>query len=46
VQGCRPILAQKLRYFEVHAFKGRWTPWRMEADEGDPGALISADTMK
>ena len=29
VQGCRPILAQKLRYFEERAFKGRWTPWRM-----------------
>jgi len=30
VQGCRPILAQKLRYFEERAFKGRWTPWRMD----------------
>ena len=29
VQGCRPILAQKLRCFEERAFKGRWTPWRM-----------------
>jgi len=46
VQGCRPILAQKLRYFEERAFKGRWTPWRMEAAEDDPGALISADMMK
>ena len=46
VQGCRPILAQKLRYFEERAFKGRWSPWRMEAAEDDPGALISADMMK
>lgn len=46
VQGCRPILAQKLRYFEERVFKGRWTPWRMEAAEDDPGALISADMMK
>jgi len=29
VQGCRPVLAQKLRYFEERLFKGRWTPWRM-----------------
>jgi type IV secretion system protein VirD4 len=29
IQGCRPILAQKLRYFEERAFRGRWTPWRM-----------------
>lgn len=28
-QGCRPILAQKLRYFEERLFKKRWTPWRM-----------------
>ena len=46
VQGCRPILAQKLRYFEERLFKGRWTPWRMGETHDDGRAELVEELMK
>jgi type IV secretion system protein VirD4 len=28
VQGCRPILAEKVRYFTERIFRGRWAAWK------------------
>lgn len=38
VQGCKPILAEKVRYFKERRFRGRWQAWHPGAcDEGNAG---------
>jgi len=34
VQGCKPILAEKLRYFAERFFRGRWTKQQNGAEDG------------
>ena len=39
VQGCKPVLAEKVRYFKERRFRGRWQAWHPSAcDEGSVGA--------
>lgn len=47
VQGCRPILAEKVRYFAERKFRGRWTKWRPgENHEVGASEDSSADLTK
>ncbi len=46
VQGCRPILADKLRYFEERSFKGRWARWRLDAVEDHAGMTVAVEMTK
>ncbi|PKR48465.1 conjugal transfer protein TraG [Thalassospira marina] len=46
VQGCRPILGQKLRYYEERLFKGKWTPWRMGGDQQEERSDLALEITK
>lgn len=47
IQGCRPILAEKVRYFTERKFRGRWAVWTPgEIDNTGGSELDSSDLTR
>ena len=45
VQGCRPILAEKVRYFTERIFRGRWAFWKPGQDPSSEGPDANSDNL-
>jgi len=45
VQGCRPILAEKVRYYAERLFRGRWSAWRPGQASSSEGSDTKSDDL-
>ena len=45
VQGCRPILAEKVRYYAERLFRGRWSAWRPGETSPSEGSGTNSDGL-